>query len=166
MLPLARYALLASLLALPACRREDHGQARVQEKAAASPSTQRELLPTLRVSELLAPGAELKPSPRAASLAGARVRLVGFIAELEVPPENALYLVPQPIHCDEAGGGTADLPPEAVLVALPASMQPRREHTPQPVEAVGVLGVGNHSDGQGRVANFRLRLSAPELKAL
>lgn len=145
-----------------ACGQQDASKPHEQTPKAAH--DRRELLPSLRVSELLAPGAELQPSARAAALSGARVRLVGFVAELELPAEDALYLVPQPLHGDEAGGGTADLPPEAVLVALPGHMKQRREHLPYAVEAVGVLEVGNHSDAQGRVSNFRLRLSAADMQ--
>lgn len=129
--------------------------------AGASSNAQQDNAPSLRVSQLLEPGAELKPSSLASSLSGARVRLSGFVAEMELPPRGALYLVPQPMHCDEAGGGTADLPPEAVLVTLPPTLKQPSEHVAGLVEAVGVLEVGNRTDEQGRSANFRLRLEAP-----
>lgn len=116
--------------------------------------------PALEVRELFAPGAELKPSAKARQLAGQRVRLIGFVAEMELRPAAAVYLVPSPVHCDEAGGGSADLPPESVLVALPAGWQPPG-HIAGPVEATGTFEVGNRSDQLGRVANFRLQLEAP-----
>lgn len=158
---------LVIAFALCACGREHRDE--VRSKSAASEQAQTRAsdpsaLPSLRVSELLAPGAELAPSSRATSLSGERVRLVGFVAEMEIPPADALYLVPAPLRCDEAGGGTADLPPDAVLVALPDNLKQRPEHVPGAVEAVGVLEVGNRSDAHGRIANFRLRLEASNVQ--
>jgi hypothetical protein len=127
--------------------------------------------PELRVSELLAPGAELRPSDKALALSGQRVRLVGFVAELELPLRGAVYLTALPVHGDEAGGGTADLPPNAVLVSgLPEAAA---SHVPGPVEATGLFHVGNRADAAGNVSNFQLVLdegtpsaAAPSASAL
>ena len=118
-------------------------------------------LPVLQVRELLEPGADLRPSAKATALAGRRVRLVGFIADMELSAPGVLYLVPQPVRCDEAGGGTADLPPETVLVTLPSLAR----EVPQPaaglVEVIGTLDVGNRPGPQGNASNFRLLMEQP-----
>jgi hypothetical protein len=51
-------------------------------------------------ADLLVPGPKLAPSPRLAALAGRRVRLIGFMAELEDPPRGAFYLTARPVRCD------------------------------------------------------------------
>jgi hypothetical protein len=117
--------------------------------------------PELRVSELLDEGAELRPSAKALALAGARVKLVGFVAELEEPPEGVLFLTPLPVRCDEAGAGTADLPPGSVLVYGEALAGRRGQHVPGPVEAVGVLGVGSRTHASGHASSFQLALDTP-----
>ena len=127
------------------------------QAAASSPSPTEEL-PTLKVGELFERGAELKPTERARSLDGKRVRLLGFMAEMELPPKGAFYLVPAPLKCDEAGGGQGDLPPESVLVSVNSVGERTLAHVPGLLEAVGRFEVGNRADAQGRTANFRLAL--------
>lgn len=46
---------------------------------------------------------ELKPSEKLRSLNGKRVRIVGFMAEMEHQPEGYFYLCSRPILCDESG---------------------------------------------------------------
>jgi hypothetical protein len=65
------------------------------------------------------------------------------------------------VQCDEAGGGTADLPPEAVLVLLPRGVHDPVSHIPGPLDVIGTFEVGNRTDVEGRTSNFRLRLEAP-----
>lgn len=119
-------------------------------------------LPELWASELLEPGAVLRPSAKALALAGQRMRLVGFVAELEEALEGALYLTAVPVQCDEAGGGTADLPPEAVLVFGAALAGKRFGHVAGPVEGIGRFRVENRADAAGRVSNFQLELDEPD----
>ena len=88
------------------------------------------------------------------------MRLVGFRAQLELPPTGAFYLVPRPIHCDESGGGTADLPPESVLVLSPASTGKVVPFLEGALELTGTFELGSAPDSEGRVAAFRLRLDA------
>jgi hypothetical protein len=113
---------------------------------------------TLQLNQLFEPGSRLAPTALARSLDGKRVRLVGFMADLELPPKGALYLTPRPVKCDEAGGGTADLPPETVLVLVRSASTRELAHVPGPLEATGTFEVGNRTDEAGRSANFRLRL--------
>ena len=120
-----------------------------------SPPAQR-----LEFAEFFEPGAGLHPSQKVRSLVGQRVRLVGFMAQLELPPTGAFYLVPRPLHCDESGGGTADLPPESVLVLSTASAGKVVPFLEGALELTGTFELGNAPDSEGRVAAFRLRLDA------
>jgi hypothetical protein len=109
-------------------------------------------------SELLAPGSVLAPSARAKALAGKRVRMVGFMARMELPTPGAFYLVPRPIACDEAGAGTADLMPASVLVLSESASGKDVAFVPGALAVSGVLEVGNQAGDDGRVSAFRLRL--------
>jgi hypothetical protein len=101
---------------------------------------------------------DLRPSDKVRALAGQRVRLVGFMAEMELPPQGAFYLTPRPVHCDEAGGGTADLPPETVLVIVSSAKGQSVPYLRGALEAIGVLDIGNRAGVDGRVSAFRLVL--------
>ena len=108
--------------------------------------------------ELFDSGPSLKPSAKALALDGKRVRIAGFMAEMEEPIEGAFYLVPRPIKLDESGGGTGDLPLESVLIVVPGSEGRMLSHVDGALEGTGVLEIGNRADERGRVSNFRLRL--------
>lgn len=101
-------------------------------------------------------GSTPRLSPRAKALSGRRVRMVGYAAHLEQPPANGFYLTPIPVHGDESGGGTADLPLESVLVLL----DPRRSRTETEadclVEVTGQLELGHEEDSEGRAHWLRL----------
>ena len=104
----------------------------------------------------------LKPTTRLLSLNGKRVRLVGFMAQMEQPPLGGFYLCPRPITCDEEGAGTADLPAESVLVIMRAQNGKVVSFRPGVLEATGILEVGNREDADGRVSFVRLVLDGPE----
>jgi len=112
----------------------------------------------LALRELLEPGPKLRPSEKALSLNGQRVNLVGFMARMEEPILGGFYLVPRPLSLDESGAGTGDLPSESVLVLVPGSEGKAVAHVPGALEGTGILEVGNHTDAEGRVSNFRLKL--------
>jgi hypothetical protein len=116
-------------------------------------------------SELLEPGAVLAPSAKARALAGKRVRLVGFMARLELPTPGAFYLVPRPVACDEAGAGTADLMPSSVLVISESAAGQDIAFVPGALDVSGVLEVGNQAGADGRVSAFRLRLDRGDSSA-
>jgi hypothetical protein len=109
-------------------------------------------------SELLEPGVALVASAKSKALAGKRVRMVGFMAQMELPSAGAFYLVPRPIACDEAGGGTADLTPESVLVVSESAAGKDVVFLPGALDVSGTLEVGNQAGPDGRVSGFRLRL--------
>jgi hypothetical protein len=120
---------------------------------------------SLEFRELLDPGAVLRPSAKALALQGKRVRVVGFMAEMEEPIQGAFYMVPCPMRLDESGAGTGDLPLESILVVVPGVEGKALPHVEGPLEGVGVLDVGNRADQQGRVSNFRLSLDSPRAVA-
>ncbi len=115
----------------------------------------------LDLLELLQPGTALAPSHKAVALAGKRVRMTGFMAQMELAPKGAFYLAPRPVSCDEAGNGTADLPPASVLVIVRSARGSEVPFMAGPLEVSGTLEVGNAADDEGRVSAFRLLLDAP-----
>lgn len=137
---------------------EPEATAQARAPAAALPAAE-----TLRHGELLAPGPVLEPSARATSLNGKRVRMVGFMAQMEMPPRGAFYLVPRPLHVDEAGGGTADLPPQSVLVVSRSVAGQAVPFIPGALEVSGVLEIGNRADEHGHVSAIRLILDSEPL---
>ncbi|WLT31096.1 hypothetical protein [Geothrix sp. PMB-07] len=120
-------------------------------------------VPCLAFSEFFTIAAgELKPSERLLAFAGQRVKLVGFMAKMEVAPKGAFYLTPRPVSCDEEGGGTADLPPEAVYVLVRSFAGKEIPHTPQALEVTGLLEVGYRVEPDDRVTHIRLLLDRPQ----
>jgi hypothetical protein len=113
--------------------------------------------------EIFEPGPVLRPSAKATRLVGKRVRMVGFMARMEVPPKGGFYLVPRPVDADEAGGGTADLPPHSVLVVSRSAAGQQLPHIEGAVEVTGTLELGNRADQDGRVSAIRLVLDGPPL---
>ncbi len=105
---------------------------------------------------------EPKLSRRLLDLSGQRVKLVGFMAKMEVAPKGAFYLTPRPVSCDEEGGGTADLPPEAVYVVVRSSAGKEIPHSPRALEVTGLLDVGYRVGEDDRVTHIRLLLDRPD----
>lgn len=105
---------------------------------------------------------ELKPSAKLLGLNGKHVRITGFMAQMEEAPRGAFYLCPRPVFCDEAGGGTADLPPDAVRVIVRSAKGKEIAFTPQLLEATGILEVGNRTDENGVVSAVRLILDVSQ----
>ncbi len=107
-------------------------------------------------------GSGLKPSASLLALIGQRVKLVGFMAKMEAAPKGGFYLTPRPVSCDEEGGGTADLPPEAVFVRVRSSAGRDIPWSPRALEVTGLLDVGYHEEDDGRVTHIRLLLDQPQ----
>ncbi len=89
---------------------------------------------------------ELKPSAKLLSLQGQRVRLVGFMAQMEDMPNGYFYLCSRPVFCDESGGGIGELPIDAVRVVVRASKGQPIKFIPQPIAISGVLALGGQSE--------------------
>jgi hypothetical protein len=107
----------------------------------------------------------LAPSARLLGLAGKRVRIAGFMAEMEEPPKGGFYLCPSPAFAAEGGGGTADLPPGAVFVVVSSAAGKQLETIRRPLEVTGLLEIGPQSDAEGRVTRLRILLDRPEAGA-
>jgi hypothetical protein len=104
----------------------------------------------------------LRPSARLHALVGRRVRLVGYMARMESPPKGGFFLCASPVLATEAGGGTADLPPDAVLVVVRSAAGRELAHIPRPLEVTGVLELGPAVDADGRLSRIRVVLDGPD----
>ena len=116
----------------------------------------------LTFADLLAPGPALTPAPRLAGLVGRRVKLAGFMAELEEGPLGAFYLASRPVRCDEGGAGTGDHPPDAVRVVVRSAAGQEIPFYPGLLEVTGRLETGAQADDDGRPSFFRITLDRPE----
>ncbi len=113
----------------------------------------------LAVRELVEFGnGTLRLSEKAMRLSKTRVRVAGYMANLELPPRGGFYLTAQPVHGDESGAGTGDLPLDAVLVLTRSVVDAPIEPIAEPVEVTGILELGPQEDSEGRPNWIRLRL--------
>jgi hypothetical protein len=105
-------------------------------------------------------GGALVFSPALEALRGARVRVRGYMIQMEDGPRGAFYLATRPIEQDESGAGTGDIPVHSVRVEVPeaSSEIPWR---PALVEVVGTLEIGRAEDEDGRVSSVRVILADP-----
>jgi hypothetical protein len=115
----------------------------------------------LTFGDFLAPGPALEASPRLAALAGRRVRLVGYMVELEEALRGAFYVAARPVRCDEGGAGTGDLPPDAVRVVVRSAAGEEIPYYPGLIEVTGLLETGSQADEEGRPSWFRITLDRP-----
>ena len=152
----ARRILIVSLLAATGC-------ATVRSTSAPAPT--RAAATELRFADLVSAATELGPSELARRLGGQRVRMVGFMAELESGPQGAFYLTPRPVRCDEAGAGTGDLPIESVLVSVPFMPGAQVPHVDGALEVTGTFDSGARVDA-GYPSSFRIRLDEPARERL
>jgi len=143
---------LALLATGPSIQQEKPVRLKIQARANAAP----ERLSFKEIFE--ASPRELKPSAKLLSLNGKRVTMVGYMAQMEMPPEGAFYLAFQPVACGEGGGGTADLPPDAVLVIVRSAKGRKLEHIARRIEVTGILEVGNLTGEDGQVSALRMIL--------
>lgn len=121
----------------------------------------------LSFNEFFEPSAgELKPSQKLLALNGQPVKMVGYMVDMEHAPSGAFYLAPRPVFCDEAGGGTADLPPESVRVIVRSAQGKKIQFIPRALEVMGILQVGNLVEEDGQVSAIRLILDRPKDKRI
>jgi len=128
----------------------------------ASPPSRESSVVTLSFKEFFELNAgELKPSARLQTLNGKHVRLVGFMVQMENSPLGAFYLCEHPVFCDEEGGGTADLPPESVLVLVSSYRNKTISFIPGALEVTGTLNYGRQEGPEGQISFIRLILDKP-----
>lgn len=107
----------------------------------------------------------LTPSARLQAAAGTRVRMRGFVADMEMAPKGGFWLLPSPLQADESGGGTADLPPESVFVVVRSSPVTAFRSPNRPVEVTGMLELGPKPLPDGTMTRLRLVLDREAPKA-
>jgi len=120
----------------------------------------------LSFAELFEASGPLRPSQIATQLSGKRVRVDGFMARMEIPPHGAFWLCRMPLALDEAGGGTADLPVESILVVLTPPGSVPVEPIRGPLRVEGTLEVGRKVAADGTLSLFRIVLDPPGSKAI
>jgi hypothetical protein len=161
---------LLSGLGVYATAADSHSSARVSENSSEHMVAQ-EWHPTdLKFRELFAlpvgpRGLEL--SKKAISLAGQRVRLVGYIVREEKPIPGVLILAPLPISIgDEDEALANDLPPSAVFVHFQdrAVAEAARQVT-GPVSVEGMFSMGPHDESDGHVSTFRIDIDSAAASA-
>ena len=103
-------------------------------------------------------GPTVSSSARAAD--GQRVRMVGYMAHLELGPSDGFYLSPTPVHGDEMGAGTGDLPLASVRVHLDP-VPPALPEVEGLVAVEGRFEVGPKEDSDGRLSHLRMFVDAP-----
>jgi hypothetical protein len=105
--------------------------------------------------------AELKPSPKLLALSGKRVRLIGYMVQMEVERLGGFYLSSRPTFCDEEGGGTADLPPDTVFVIVSSYKDKKMSFVPGPLEVTGTLELSRRESTDGAISFINLTLEKP-----
>lgn len=120
-------------------------------------------LPTLAFDQILESGiGGVRLSARIHQLESKRLRMVGFMPQMEIPAHGAFYLCPRPLFADESGGGTADLPPNTVRVVVRSAPGDEVAFIPGPLEVTGILEIGRREEVDGTVSFVRLILDRPE----
>jgi hypothetical protein len=100
----------------------------------------------------------IAPTTKLLAANGKRVRVVGFMAQMEQPLSDGFYLTRHPLSCDEGGGGTGDLPPDAIRIQVVAARSVGVPFIPGPIEIIGVLQLGAKEHPDGGVSHVRILL--------
>jgi hypothetical protein len=94
------------------------------------------------------------------SLAGKRVRILGYMVRREAAPPGTLLLTPHPVQLHDHEYGLADdLPPATLTVVVPGE-EGEPPHTPGLLLLTGRLEPGSREEPDGRVSTVRLVLDA------
>lgn len=97
----------------------------------------------LNLSRLLEPnGRGLTPAKTALQATGKRVRLEGFMALMDEPPQGGFWLCPSQVFQDESGAGSGDLPPNAVFVVVRGAGKKPIAHLAGRLSVTGILAFG------------------------
>lgn len=103
----------------------------------------------------------LEPSARLLSLNGKRVRILGFVAEMERTNKRNIIFAPVPLKPQPEEYGLADeIPAAHVLVTIPGDPETQVPLVPGALMLTGTLAVGN-STNDGETSFVRMILDAP-----
>lgn len=102
---------------------------------------------------------ELEPTEKLMSLAGKRVRMVGYMVRQEVPSKEYFMLSPLPVSLgDEDDSLADDLPASVVFVHFDRADDKGATHVPGLLRITGILSLGAHEEADGHVSTVRLQL--------
>jgi hypothetical protein len=87
----------------------------------------------------------LEPTPFLTKLNGKRVMIEGYMAQLEDAPAGGFWLCPTPVFQDESGGGSGDLPPNAVFVVVRGAGSKPVAYLRGPLSITGTLKLNRES---------------------
>lgn len=105
-------------------------------------------------------GLELTEKVR--SLAGKRVRVLGFMVRQAKSSPGLVMLAPYELITNENEYGLSeDLPPGIIFVEVSRYEDLSVPYTPGPLLLTGTLDVGRRGEADGRVSEIRLRLDEP-----
>jgi hypothetical protein len=103
----------------------------------------------------------LEPSTKLLSLNGKRVRILGFVAEMERSNKRNIIFAPMPLKPQPEEYGLADeIPAAHVLVTIPGDSNTQVPLLPGAMLLTGTLSVGNSSQ-DGETSFVRMVLDAP-----
>ena len=106
----------------------------------------------------------LEPSSRLLSLNGKRVRLLGYVAEMERSNKRNILFAPMPLRPQpEEYGLCDDIPATHVLVTIPGDPGVQVPIVPGALLLTGTLSVGNSDEG-GEMSFVRMLLDPPASK--
>lgn len=112
----------------------------------------------------------LEPTDKLLALDGKRVRIVGYMAQRELPTAGAFILAPVPVEMAEDEDGPADDLPPAILFVhldnLPGAATKLVPYMPGLLQFTGTLSVGAKEEADTRISNVRLLLDAPSTQAV
>ena len=109
----------------------------------------------------------LEPAEKLTSLAGKRVRLIGYMARQETPTPGFFVLSPLPVSLgDEDESLADDLPASVIYVHFTAP-----ENRPLPyysglLRVTGTLSLGAFEESDGHVSSVRLQLDPEQTQAM
>lgn len=105
----------------------------------------------------------LEPTEKLKSLAGKRIRMVGYMARQEVPTSGFFVLSPLPVTLgDEDESLADDLPVSVVFVHVKPPGDRPLAFSPGLLRITGTLSLGAFEEADGHVSSVRLQLD-PEL---
>ena len=94
----------------------------------------------IEFSELLrVEGRGLAPTEKLKALDGERVKIDGFMAQMENPVPGGFWLCPVAVFQDESGAGTGDLPPHSIFVKVRSAQEKPVEYLKGLLTVTGVL---------------------------